>query len=366
MTLNDFTSRKALTLVAVFALICLVYAVRNVVVYIVLGLVISLICEPVVTLLGIIKIRGRALPIAFRALLAMCLFIGFVAGVIWVFFPLLQEEFNVLQNIDITIVKERMLREFPALQRFSIDGSNTVIGAGFDNPFNFLSNPEKMAGVISQVFGVLGSVLGGIFATLFITFFFLKDGSLFSKMIHAWVPEQREQQVDEVLEHIHVLLRRYFVGVLFQSIIIFVLLSVSLWFCGVNNALVIGLFAAVVNPIPYAGPIVAMAFGLFAAVTTGFQQNPDIDIALVALRVLLCFVGTQLLDAFLIQPNLLGNSVKAHPLEIFLVILVFGTLGGIVGMLLAIPVYTILRVVAREFLSEYKVVRELTDHLDEN
>jgi predicted PurR-regulated permease PerM len=73
-----------------------------------------------------------------------------------------------------------------------------------------------------------------------------------------------------------------------------------------------------------------------------------------------------LLDAFLIQPNLLGNSVKAHPLEIFLVILIFGTLGGIVGMLLAIPVYTILRVVAKEFLSEYKVVRELTNHLDEN
>lgn len=366
MTLRDITSRKALTLVAGIALICLVYAVRNVVVYIVLGLVISLICEPVVTLTGLFKIRGRALPVAFRALLAMGLFIAFVAGVVWVFFPLLQEEFRILQSIDITLVKERLLQELPSLQRFNIGGSSSMVSSGFDNPFNVLSSPEKMAGFISQVFGVLGSVLGGIFATLFIAFFFLKDGSLFSKMIHAWVPEQREQQVDEVLEHIHVLLRRYFVGVLFQSIIIFILLSVSLWFCGINNALIIGLFAAVVNPIPYAGPIVAMAFGLFAAVTTGFQQNPDIDFGLITLRVLLCFIGTQLIDAFLIQPNLLGNSVKAHPLEIFLVILIFGTLGGVVGMLMAIPVYTILRVVAREFLSEYKVVRELTDHLDEN
>lgn len=365
MTISEITPRKALTIVAVAALICLLYAVRGVMVYIVFGLVISLICEPVVTFSGRLKIRGRSMPVAFRALLAMALFIAFVSGVIWVFFPLIQEEFRILQEIDIEQIKQRVMLEIPSLRRFEIHDVNTQNNL-IDNPFRVFTSPEKMAGVITQVFGILGSVLAGVFATLFIAFFFLKDGSLFSKMIHAWVPENREQQVDEVLGHIHILLRRYFIGVLFQSILIFVLLSVSLSLCGVNNALVIALFAALVNPIPYAGPIAAMALGLFAAVTTGFQQNPDLDIAMIGLRVLLCFVGTQLLDAFIIQPNLLGNSVKAHPLEIFLVILIFGTLGGIVGMLMAIPVYTILRVVAKEFLSEYKVVRELTHHLDEN
>ncbi|MFM7104199.1 MAG: AI-2E family transporter [Flavobacteriales bacterium] len=365
MKLPDITSRKVLTILAIAAFLCLLYAVRSVVIYIVLGLIISLICEPLVTLFGRLKIRGLSIPIAFRALLAMALFMTFVFGVIWIFFPLIQEEYRILQSIDVELVKQRVIQEVPSLQRFTIHTAGSP-NDSLNHALNPFSNPEKMAAIITQVFGVLGSALAGIFATLFIAFFFLKDGSLFSKMVHAWVPENRTQQVDEVLEHIHVLLRRYFIGVLLQSLLIFIVLSISLGLCGVNNALVIALFAAVVNPIPYAGPIVAMAFGLFAAVTTGFQQNPDLDFAIVSLRVLLCFLGTQLLDAFLIQPNLLGNSVKAHPLEIFLVILIFGTLGGIVGMLMAIPVYTILRVVAKEFLSEYKVVRELTNHLDEN
>lgn len=366
MTPADTKTRKILTVLAIVALICLLYAVRNVVVYMVLGLVISLICEPLVTLTGKLKFRGHSLPISIRALLAMMVFISFLMGVIWVFFPLIKEEFTILHSIDVDMVKEKVVREIPSLERFNIEITSQSNNGATDTPLNSFTNPEKIAGVVTQVFGVLGSALAGIFATLFVAFFFLKDGSLFSKIVHAWVPENRKQQVDEVLEHIHILLRRYFIGVLFQSLLIFMVLSISLALCGINNALVIALFAAVVNPIPYAGPIVAMAFGLFAAVTTGYQQNPDLDLAIVSLRVLLCFLGTQLLDAFLIQPNLLGNSVKAHPLEIFLVILIFGTLGGIVGMLMAIPVYTILRVVAKEFLSEYKVVRELTNHLDEN
>ncbi len=351
---------------ALVALIGFLYLVRNVLTYLVLGLVISLICEPIVNFIGRFKVKGRSLPMGIRALVAMLLFITFLSSIVWVFFPLIQEEYRILQGVEIEAVKQKVMEEIPALQRFNVEGGYHGIHMEGVDPMGSFAKPENIAGMISQLFGFLGGILAGFFATMFIAFFFLKDGSLFPKMIHAWVPEQRIRQVNEMMDHIHVLLRRYFIGVLLQSVAVFMLLSVSLSLCGVNNALVIALFAAMVNPIPYAGPIVAMAFGLFAAITTGFQQGPDMDIAMVSIRVFLCFIGTQLLDAFLIQPNLLGNSVKAHPLEIFIVILVFGTLGGITGMLLAIPVYTILRVVAKEFLSEYKVVRELTDHLNEN
>jgi len=81
------------------------------------------------------------------------------------------------------------------------------------------------------------------------------------------------------------------------------------------------------------------------------------------LKVASVFLIIQLLDNILFQPIIFSNSVNAHPLEIFLVISIGGTLGGIPFMILAIPGYTVLRIVAKEFLSEFKIVQDLTKRL---
>jgi len=89
----------------------------------------------------------------------------------------------------------------------------------------------------------------------------------------------------------------------------------------------------------------------------------DVDLVTLVVKVLSVFVVAQQIDGFVVQPLVLGTSVKAHPLEIFIVVLAAGTIGGVLGMVLAIPSYTILRVIAREFLSEFKVVDSLTRDL---
>ena len=76
-----------------------------------------------------------------------------------------------------------------------------------------------------------------------------------------------------------------------------------------------------------------------------------------------CFFGVHLIDVAILQPYIYSNSVKAHPLEIFLVILIAGHIGGIIGMLIAIPTYTVIRVFAKEFLSNFKIVQKLTDKI---
>ena len=76
------------------------------------------------------------------------------------------------------------------------------------------------------------------------------------------------------------------------------------------------------------------------------------------------FIVTHLIDVFIFQPYIYSNSVKAHPLEIFIVILMAGHIGGIVGMLVAIPAYTVVRVFAKEFFSNFKVVKKLTDRME--
>jgi len=84
------------------------------------------------------------------------------------------------------------------------------------------------------------------------------------------------------------------------------------------------------------------------------------------MKVGLLFLTMHLLDGFLLQPIIFSNSVMAHPLEIFIMIVVGAKLGGIVGMITALPIYTIFRVIAASFLSEFKLIRNLTEHLDES
>ena len=141
------------------------------------------------------------------------------------------------------------------------------------------------------------------------------------------------------------------------------MVGVSLWILGVQNALLIGLFAGLVNVVPYVGPLLGASFGLLVAFTASIHMNMDVDLVTLAVKVLSVFVVAQQIDGFVIQPMVLGSSVKAHPLEIFIVVLAAGTIGGVLGMVLAIPSYTILRVIAREFLSEFKVVDSLTRDL---
>lgn len=168
-----------------------------------------------------------------------------------------------------------------------------------------------------------------------------------------------------ILEHSHHLLRRFFVGVCIQSLVMATMIGVGMSVLGVKNAVLIGLFAGIVNVIPYLGPLLGATFGIIIAVTTGVYQDPSLDIVSCMLKVGSVFIVAQQIDGFVIQPLVLGNSVKAHPLEIFIVVLAAGTIGGIVGMIIAIPSYTILRVVAREFLSEFKLVESLTRAISE-
>jgi predicted PurR-regulated permease PerM len=87
------------------------------------------------------------------------------------------------------------------------------------------------------------------------------------------------------------------------------------------------------------------------------------EVVYVVFIVIGVFAAANLIDNTVLQPLIYSNSVKAHPVEIFLVILIAGSLAGIPGMILAIPTYTMLRVIAKEFLSQFKVVQSLTRNI---
>ena len=160
------------------------------------------------------------------------------------------------------------------------------------------------------------------------------------------------------------LLQKYFLGLLAQITIITTLVSLGLYVIGVKNALVIGLFAGLINVVPYVGPLIGAFFGIVIALSSHLEMEFYAELLPLAGKIAGVFLAVQLLDNFIFQPLIFSKSVEVHPLEIFLVILIAGTLAGVGGMIIAIPFYSILRICANQFLSEFKVIRTMTRGMD--
>jgi len=237
------------------------------------------------------------------------------------------------------------------------------------NLYEFL-NPSVIPQLFKSVVGTLGNFLIGLMSVLFISFFFLKEQGLFNTVLAGVVPDKHEKKVMQAIGESSTMLIRYFIGVLAQVTTITIFVTILLSILGVKNALLIGFFAALMNIIPYVGPIIGAMFAAVITISSNIgmpfypvegMDQPSLMYLLI--KVFIAFGVMQLLDNFILQPNIFSKSVKAHPLEIFIVVLAGANIGGIGGMVLAIPAYTVVRVIAKVFLSEFKVVQSLTKGL---
>jgi predicted PurR-regulated permease PerM len=180
-----------------------------------------------------------------------------------------------------------------------------------------------------------------------------------------WVPDKYVNNVTRALNSIKNLLTRYFIGIVIQSTCIMILVTIGMTIVGIDfqQSLVMGLIIGVLNVIPYAGPWI----GLAIAITMGVASHINQDITTVVIPLVTYMIIVEavvhLIDNIVFQPVIFSNSVKAHPLEIFIVVLAAGFAAGIPGMILGIPAYTVLRVLAREFFYNFKAVQKITSGL---
>jgi predicted PurR-regulated permease PerM len=230
------------------------------------------------------------------------------------------------------------------------------------NILQFL-NPTRITGIFGSIVGFLGNLMITILSVLFISFFFLKEQGLFTKIIKAIVPNEFEDQTVHAIDESANMLIRYFIGITIQVIMITIYVSIALGLLDFQNVLLIAFFAALMNIIPYLGPFIGATFGVIIVVSANLDVSFYQVLLPKILKLLAVFASMQLLDNFILQPNIFSKSVKAHPLEIFIIVLVGAKIGGVVGMILAIPAYTVLRVLAKVFLSEFKVVQRITQNL---
>ena len=355
------------------AVIALCWYFRNVLIYIIVAFVVSLIGRPVMQLLRRIKIKKKSAPDWLLAILTIIVVIFLLALLVTQIIPLVS---NIIRDVSalngqnyfgsnpIDKLNDWMIATFPNLGRdFDIV---TLALAKIKEVVN-LSN---VSGIVGSVASVVTSAFVGLFSVVFISFFFLKDDTLFERIVCALVPDRHEQTTAKTLTDIKQLLSRYFVGLLIEMLGVAVIDFLGLWLIArlpVSYALGIAFIAGVLNVIPYVGPLMGEAIGVLIGIVLKFSTGAglDVNIWVFALVVLAIMLTAQLIDNFIYQPVIYSTSIKAHPLEIFIVLLMAGHIGGTVGMLVAIPVYTVVRVIAIRFFYRFKAIQRLIPDLSE-
>jgi len=346
-------------ILAVALVLYFLYKIQSVIVYIAVAAVISLIGRPIILFLR----RKLKFSNTIAVVVTMFMLMGLLVGLVGLFIPLIVEQGHNLALLNIEQLQvniEDLYNQIITYFEFNhIDVEQSIKDSNMLSKLDFAIIPNFLNSFISG----LGSFSIGLFSVLFISFFFLKDSKLFEDGIMTFVPSGNEERSKRSMTAIKDLLSRYFVGLILQILILFVIYTIVLLIFGIDNAIVIAFLCALLNLVPYVGPLVSGFLILLLSMSSNLGESFSEVILPKTIYVMIGFIIAQLVDNFFSQPYIFSKSVKSHPLEIFLVIIIAGILFGVVGMIVAIPTYTAIKVILKEFLSDYNIVQKLTKDL---
>ena len=340
---------------------------RSTLIYVVLSFVLSLICRPLIKGMRRLTVKGKSAPDWLLAVVSIFIVLG---GLILVVTQIIPVVVNIIR--DASLFSDMHLPEGNLIE--NINGWIVSLIPGLTPDFdavgpilNYLKGLTadfSITGVLGSVVSVVADVGVGLFAVVFISFFFVKDEGLFARIVTALTPDRIEASVADAIADIEHLLSRYFVGLIIEMAAVALVDFLGLWAVariGFGYALGIGFIAGLLNIIPYVGPLIGEVLGVLLCVVLkyGAGVGLDVNIWMFALIVLAIMLTAQLIDNFVLQPLIYSSSIQSTPLEIFIVMLMAGHMGGAVGMLAAIPAYTVVRVIAGRFFYDKKIVRRL-------
>lgn len=359
--------RFCVGLIITAGILFLIWYFSSVVIYILVSAVLAIMGRPLVNWLSKKHIGKHIMPRWAAATITLIVIIAFFLVFFSLFIPLIFSKINEFTQLDFSSVlisiEEPISHAQQYLSRtFAIPETQFALSDTLIDSLKKLVNYNTLNNTVTSIINFTLSTLISVFSVSFITFFFLKEDGLFYSMVTNLFPARLQENVTRALDSITHLLARYFTGILTESVILMIVISITMILFGMktDNALLIGLIMGVMNVIPYAGPliggIISACIGIIAPIEgmTAIQTFFTIGFTL---------FGIKAFDDFILQPTIYSERVKAHPLEVFLVILIAGYMAGIVGMLLAIPSYTVLRVLAKEFFSELTLVQKLTQNI---
>jgi len=353
-------------IIGLLAIVAFAILFFKIVIYIAISLVLFLVGYPITYHIERIKFGKKQIPDGIAALITILIIVSVMFGLFFLIIPPLATEIKFLSELNFYDVFHNILAEFPGIKALLLKlGSEEDLKQNLSTQVSEYANTKNISMVVNNTFQYFGTIFGGMLCTLFITFFLLKDEKIVKDSFFTIAPKGGEKEIRDVLKMSKKMLSKYFVSLFIDMFIVGGATFLFLTIFGVKNALIIAFCAGILNVIPYIGSaitmVIAIILGVSACISSGSYEliGPTIN------TIFFTLLTINLVDGFIIQPYIFSNSVKAHPLEIFIVTLMAGTLGGIFGMVIALPVYTIIRIIASEFLTHLKFFKKISKNITE-
>ncbi len=361
----DKRLKYALIGIFVILLLWMLYYIQSVIAYIVISAIVGMIGRPLVWRLQKVKIGGKKIfSNTLAAGVVLLFFLFLIVSFIGLIVPVIIEEANTIASISQHTQAEDT--DGPIYRLGEILQDAGMIPAE-EHPRGYIIdklkgaiNMKAISTMFSDFVGSLGTILMGLFSVLFISFYFLQDSKIITSAIFRFTPKTSREKTALMLRKIKDALSSYFMGLVVEMIIVGILIWFGMMMLGVKHAVVIGFFAGVINIIPYLGPWIGGSFALSIGFISHLENGINAEMGTLLVSQIIVVACVQLIDNFILQPRIYSRSVGAHPLEIFIVILIGGTIGGIVGMIVAVPTYTFIRIVAYYFFEEYSFAQFIT------
>lgn len=345
---------------------------RSVLVYILSAFVVSLLGQPLMRIFRKCRIKGKALPDSILAVLTIVVILLVISLFITQLIPVVM---HIIRDTSVMNAHDVPYNSILDQINIWIIGLFPALGNDFDlvsailEQIRSVVSLSNVTSLIGSVASVAASIGVGLFSVVFISFFFIKDDKLFCKIISAIVPDKIESSVEKTIDDITHLLSRYFIGLVIEVLGVILVDFLGLWLIarvGADYAIGIAFIAGVLNVIPYVGPLIGEVIGVLLCVVLKYGAGVGLNVPIwaFALIVLAVMLAAQLIDNFIYQPLIYSTSIKSTPLEIFIVLLIAGRIGGTLGLLIGIPTYTVIRVIAARFFYRHKAVRRLMPDIE--
>jgi predicted PurR-regulated permease PerM len=368
---TDKLAKYILATAGLAIVLALCWLFRSILAYILIAVVVSLIAKPLMVFLQKIRIKGKKAPdwllAAFSIIVVLGLLVSFITSVI----PILSGIVKEISMANIETAAKGIAAPLSELNIFLRNmfpqlGEEFRLEVTILNELQNVFNVSMLSSVIGSAASILTSLAIGLFSVVFIGFFFIKDDGLFTEIVCALVPDKHEKTTEKAISDIGHLLSRYFIGVIIEVIGVALVNFLGLYFVarlGFHASIGIAVVTGILNVIPYVGPFIGIVLGTVLGLLLKYTSMTPIglDVNFWVFTAILTAVlyFTQLVDNFLYQPLIYSTSIKAKPLEIFIVLLIVGTIGGPLAMIVAIPCYTVVRVIAFRFFGHIKAIRRL-------
>jgi len=336
--------------------VLLLYNYSTLLAYAIIATILSYILDPVVNRMQSAGMN-RLLAIALTLSTLILMFVWISTNIIPVIANQMVElarQMNIenIENIA-SQIENKLIENFNFLPAGFLSNNITEAARG-------LLDVGELPTALSNIIGIFTNIFSAVLIIPFATFFFLKDGSKIRRDLLQFVPNKYFETILGLVDKIETRLGIYFRSVLLQSLLVAFFSWLALTLAGLNNALSVGIVVGVANTIPYFGPII----GYILSIIVSIIEVGDFTLVLPCV---LAILFVQILDNIIFQPFIFSRSADMHPVAILFIIMIGAETAGIIGMLIAIPIATIIKITINQIrwsFNNYYVFRSGTSSTD--